>query len=420
MSSSDPDDVWPSYDGSGIVNFPGMVLAHFSAILHDMALIQGGLAPPLLSSHHVPLRSDMRVVLCFLIDAFGYHQLIDQLTLGNMPNLQQLLDRGALLTTLTSVFPSTTASALFSLNTGLAPAQHGVVGYNIWLPRLGLVANMIRMGPAAGGPAFEDLTSFAASKTVYERLMGSGVGAYVVGPADLARSPLTVLLHRGAIYVPFATPSTIGVRLDGLVADLLDAGRPGYIFVYWPFVDTVAHASGTASPEYAAEANLVDHLFFGWLCRRSFRRRVAAFVLADHGQSSLDLANAVLLNAREKITALLARPPAGERRALYLKAQEGKAEALRAALLSEFDGDIEILAVTEATQQGLFGPVPASGSALPFHPELAERVGDWIVLPKGALQLNYAHREEAERMLAGGHGTLAEAEMQVPLISLSV
>ncbi len=76
--------------------------------------------------------------------------------------------------------------------------------------------------------------------------------------------------------------------------------------------------------------------------------------------------------------------------------------------------------LTEATQQGLFGPVPTSGQALPSHPELAERVGDWIVLPKGALQLNYAHRQEAETMLAGGHGGLAEAEMQVPLVSLSV
>jgi hypothetical protein len=420
MSRSNPDDIWPSYDGSGIVNFPVTVLAHFSSILHDPSLIQRGLAPPLLSSHHVPLRPDMRVLLCFLIDAFGYSQLREQLTVGNMPNLQQLLDRGAQLTTLTSVFPSTTTSALFSLNTGLAPAQHGVVGHTIWLPQLGLVANMIRMGPAAGGPAFEDLTSFAVSKTVYERLLRSGAGAYHVGPADLVRTPLTVLLHRGATYVPFATPSTIGVRLDGLVADLLDAGRPGYIFVYWPFIDTVAHASGTASLDYTAEANLVDHLFFGWLRRRSFGGRVAAFVLADHGQSSLDRANAVLLNAREKITTLLARPPAGERRALCLKAQEGKAEALRAALLAEFEGDIQILAVTEAIQQGLFGPVPTSGQALPSPLELAERVGDWIVLPKGALQLNYAHRQEAETMLAGGHGGLAEAEMQVPLVSLSV
>lgn len=74
----------------------------------------------------------------------------------------------------------------------------------------------------------------------------------------------------------------------------------------------------------------------------------------------------------------------------------------------------------EAIQQSLFGSVPTSGQVVPFHPELVERVGDWIVLPKGALQLNYTHREEADTMLAGSHGGLAAARMQVPLVSLSV
>lgn len=49
---------------------------------------------------------------------------------------------------------------------------------------------------------------------------------------------------------------------------------------------------------------------------------------------------------------------------------------MRAALLSEFDREIELLAVPEAIQQSLFGPVPASGQAVPFHPELCASGGD--------------------------------------------
>ena len=59
-----------------------------------------------------------------------------------------LVRRGTL-GALTSVVPSTTSAALTSLWTGRSPAEHGVLGYEVFLKEYGLVANMITHAPAS-------------------------------------------------------------------------------------------------------------------------------------------------------------------------------------------------------------------------------------------------------------------------------
>ena len=46
---------------------------------------------------------------------------------------------------ITTVFPTTTSCALTSLSTGATPSVHGLVGYRQYLPRYGVVADMLKM-----------------------------------------------------------------------------------------------------------------------------------------------------------------------------------------------------------------------------------------------------------------------------------
>lgn len=410
-----PDgEVRPAYAGDGITGFAATVCGHFAQLRASAP--PEGLLPPLNPDHHVALDRDVRVVVCLMLDAFGDLQLRAQLAAGNLPNLQRLLERGAQLARLTSVFPPSTAPANVSFSTGLAPAHHGVAGFTIWLPRRAVVANMISGGPADRRQPFETPEGIAAGQTLYERLAGIGVEGYVVNLAAYARSVLSGILYRGATYVPYITPSTVGVRLGALVRDLLTRGAVGFIHAYWPHLDTVAHQTGTASPEYAAEARMVDHLFFGWLSEQAWDGRVVAFVLADHGQVDFDRARARLLNDVPEVMALLARPPAGEHRAVYLKALPGRADELRDRVLDALGADVTVLAVPAAVQEGLFGPRERTP---PVHPELEERVGDWIVLARPGVQVNYAHAEEQRgRIYGGGHSGLTAEEMLIPLVSV--
>jgi hypothetical protein len=56
---------------------------------------------------------------------------------------------------------------------------------------------------------------------------------------------------------------------------------------------------------------------------------------------------------------------------------------------------------------GLYGPGP-------WHPELVERVGNTLVLAKAETAMTYPG---ANSQSIGGHGSLTEEEMLVPLLA---
>src|SRR5215467_7702970 len=81
-----------------------------------------------------PARSADAVVL-LVLDGLGWSAVQDHG--ARMPRLSRL-EGGSI----TTVVPSTTATALTSISTGLAPAQHGIVGYRILVD--GRVLNVLR------------------------------------------------------------------------------------------------------------------------------------------------------------------------------------------------------------------------------------------------------------------------------------
>src|SRR5690242_15887382 len=100
------DPVLPALDGSSVA---GLVPALFGRA--DDAWIPE------------PARTADAVVL-LVLDGLGWNAVQDHA--ASMPRLAQL-EGGAI----TTVAPSTTATALTSISTGLPPARHGIVGYRM-------------------------------------------------------------------------------------------------------------------------------------------------------------------------------------------------------------------------------------------------------------------------------------------------
>ena len=69
---------------------------------------------------------------------------------GTAPVWSRLAEQGKL-AAITSLVPSTTTAALTSLWTGRSPAEHGIVGYELWLKEYGVVSNMILHTPISFG-----------------------------------------------------------------------------------------------------------------------------------------------------------------------------------------------------------------------------------------------------------------------------
>jgi hypothetical protein len=350
-------------------------------------------------------------VVVFLADGFGWFPF-ERWTQGRRsPSAARW---GRLGRPMTTVFPTTTVSALVSLSTATCPSQHGIVGYRQFLPRFGVVADMLRMSPVGVAPP-ETLVGVDWSPSLVSgapSIFRRGVpGGIAVSREKFEGTGFTRILYDGAQYVPYATASDLAHHL----ADLIDRPTPPpVIYAYWDELDTVHHRRGPSDRLFAFEADRLAHLlaYVAEQVAPARARATTVVVTADHGQVPTDPARQLRIDRLPDVTAEMARPLAGDRRAGYFAAHPGRAEALRAALEPHLLPGSRVLPMDEALRSGLFGPPP-------YHPEIDARLGDFLVLvpvPGGFVSLPPGGRPSTRGDLLGGHGGLAPEELVVPLV----
>src|SRR5438105_12200136 len=134
--------VRPDFSGRGLANLAPTVLRLLTP--------EAECALPPLDAEVLPQRmtTGIRHVVVVIAGGLGHHQLQREIANGNAPHLAELLgSNAASYQPITSVFPTTTVSALGSVNSAVAPSDHGLLSYTIYLPELDMVAEMIRWGP---------------------------------------------------------------------------------------------------------------------------------------------------------------------------------------------------------------------------------------------------------------------------------
>jgi hypothetical protein len=129
--SAGPSVVYPHYDRQSLINLP-------ASICHWLGAPGFG-APPLADEILQAMGGPFKHVVMLLVDGLGLQQLQQLIqphstkpATGRFSFWSRLLAE-AVLAPITSVAPSTTASALTSLWTGQPPAAHGIMGYEMYL-----------------------------------------------------------------------------------------------------------------------------------------------------------------------------------------------------------------------------------------------------------------------------------------------
>ena len=136
----------PDYAGGGLVNVAATVLDLCGARRPDDPPPLRGVTPSLLEG--------VRNVVVVLSDGLGSDQLQRLARNGDVPFLERIMARAARgdaaqLIDATTIFPSTTAAAITTINTARTPQEHGNIAYFLWLEEFAAVAQMLRWGPAA-------------------------------------------------------------------------------------------------------------------------------------------------------------------------------------------------------------------------------------------------------------------------------
>ena len=407
----------PRYGGQSLLNVAATVCQALGAPID-------GLASPL-DREVLPsaFLEGVRAVVVLVVDGLGRAQLDAGVAEGSAPTLAALVERAGRgdaavsLSTITSIFPSSTMPAIATLNTGLPPAAHALLGWTVYLEEFGEAAELARWGPAArwGSYADDELgkhdpSRFLGVETVHRRLGRAGVRSVAICPAQYRGTGFTSMVFDGAKFPGYYATSSLFV----LAERLLDGCTPDervYVYGYWPTLDTVSHHRGIEREEHAEELATLDFALGRWLARHGRREDLLFLLTADHGHVASDPRRMVRLDRPALLTELLA-PPTGERRLAYLHARPDRADAVRAWCVEHLAGRAELLDSDDAFARGLFGPGPVAQAA-------RRRAGDLILLARQDYQFvcPFSDRQKIYPLI-GNHGALAAAEMLVPLLAV--
>ena len=337
-------------------------------------------------------------VVLLVIDGLGRSQLES----GAAPALRE-----ALRSTMTSVFPSTTASAVTTFLTGLSPAEHAVTGWFTWLRELGTVVAPLPFTARTGGA---DLASFDVAPadvfigpTVFERIRAD---CHAVQPARLAGSAYSRTHTRGAAPWGFERLD----ELSGVIIDIVRSARRrrACVYAYWPMLDTLSHKCGASSRRTRRHLAEIDALFDR--LRAGLAGTGALLVVtADHGfvdtrpESRLDAGSIPALAQR------LAIPLCGEPRSAYCYVRGAHHADFEQRVGEGLGAAADVVESASMIAAGWFGLADP-------HPRLSERVGDYTLVMRD----DYAIRDwvagEKRIRQIGVHGGVSREEMHVPLV----
>jgi hypothetical protein len=321
-------------------------------------------------------------VLLLVLDGLGWEQLRQR---AHLAPVLSAMSGGPI----TSVAPSTTATALTSLTTGLTPARHGVVGYRL---NVGFgVMNVLRWNTATGDAremvppeAFQPEPAFAGSR------------AAVVTRAEFATSGFTAAHLAGARLYGWRLPSALVVEARRLMR-----GGERFVYAYYDGVDKVAHDRGFGE-YYDAELSMVDRLVGDLI--DVLPPGAALVVTSDHGQVQVGEATIEFDEELMSDVEFLS----GEGRFRWLHARPGTSDRLADRAHERFADKAWVRTRQELVDEGWLGGSPT--------PEIEGRLGDVAVVAfEPVAFLDPADPGEAR--LACRHGSLTEAEMLVPLVA---
>ena len=347
-----------------------------------------GIVPALLAPKGVALPSWMptlanapqRVLL--VIDGLGWEQLQQRLAMA--PTLASMSGRA-----ITTVAPSTTATALTSIATGLTPGEHGLIGYRFDVG--GDVLNVLRWRGESN-----DLRRSQPPRDLQPFSPFLGEAPPVISKTELESSAFSEAHLRGSRPFGWRSASAIAVE----VGHQLRAGEP-FVYAYYDGIDKTAHERGFGE-YYDSELRTVDRLVAEVLARMP--ADTTLLITADHGQ--VDVGTNVIHPSDDLLS--LVRLQTGEGRFRWLHARPGAQADLLSAATEAHADTAWVVSRTQIIDEGWFGPV--------VSPPVANRLGDVALVARTDVTF-FDPADSGPYELVCRHGSLTSAEMLVPLLA---
>ncbi len=408
--ASTPIEIYPFYTGLNLANIPTSICKWFNIPAPENIYLD--IPEPPIETKQI------KNIILLLIDGLPFKRMQDWLENGCQKNLSSPLwakiKAEGLLTPLTSVAPSTTANALTSLWTGRMPAEHGVIGYELFLQELGITLNMILQvqvypqinDPTPINPAFRD--GFLPVPTFGGHFEKYGIQPFAFQEETLCNSGLSQMLLSDVQKVPFNSLHDMWQKVNALL-DTSDSRRK-YIYIYWGEIDTLSHHEGPNSPLVLQAWQLFNQTLQNFLSERmhSMKSDTLFLITSDHGQIPTLLDSRYDVRFDQEFMQMLEIPPSGESRFPYLFIKPTKIHICQEYIEQRWPGEFTLFPSEKLITSSLFGKKIMT-------PLIRSRLGNYAALPKGNAFWWWANKENR---LLGRHGGFSKEEMIIPFFLL--
>lgn len=400
--------IHPFYDGYSIANLPAGICAWLGCPLPSTR--------PLAAEFSGVFTANYRHVIFILVDGLGWDSLQSFRESERAPAWEALL-RGGQLLPLTSVAPSTTSAALTTLWTARQPAEHGIIGYEMFLKEFGLIANIILQSVSSfigengslARAGFDPL-AFLPVPTLGSHFLSSGIRAFALQPEPINGSGLSQMLLKDVQTLPYHNLEALWALAEDIQTNYKHSRT--YTYIYWGELDTLSHQVGPGDRQVRQKwgdfARGLAAFVRGWQGRAG--RDTLLLLSADHGQIPTEIQADYDLRNHPGLVSHLVMLPSGEGRLPFLFVKPGHAGKVEACLAGKWGDRFQMAPAQKVLASGLLGDRPPCA-------ETVERLGQYVVFPRGNAYWWWVNKENR---LHGRHGGLSGEEMLVPFFALEI
>lgn len=357
-----------------------------------------------------------KVVLIFL-DGFGWKAF-------NKYNSKYgflTKNKGVIATKLSTQFPSTTASEITTLHTGMSVEEHGIYEWFFYEPIVDTIILPLKFSYMADLQK-ESLSKIINSKkifnfsTIYQKFNKKKIRSFVFQPDDYAKTSYSSIFLSGSEVIAY---KSLYAGMENLFKRIqLDKVKSYYHF-YYSEIDNVGHLYGPNSKEF----DLAVHNFFdafNKIFSRDKKMKLSntlCLITSDHGLIDIDPKETIYINLiLPKISEFIKKNHAGEllvpaggcRDMFFYIKKENLIEA-KNYIKNNLGEYVEVYTIDELISRNIFNKRKITQRFL-------DRIGNLIVLPKSNNSIWWYEKGKFEQKLFGHHGGLTKDEAETILL----
>ncbi len=338
------------------------------------------------------LKNNYKNVVLIVLDGMGKH-ILDKVSKNGFLNQHNI-------STLTSVYPSTTTASLTTYYSGLSPYESGWIGWSQYFKEYGRAIDMFKHTESYKGDSLKDaridvFKELVNYETIFEKIENASpdTKAYEIEPNYAEKR---------------AKRRIVADTIEDLceaIQMLCSTKDKKFIFAYYDKPDSLLHKYGTTSHEVKdmilnAEKTIENSI--------SNLSDSLVIISADHGHKDIDKIYSFL--DYPELFDMLITPPSLEARITSLWVKENKKKDFEKAFNKLFKNEFLLLSTEKALEMNLFG----YGKK---HKKLEDFLGNYISISISSSAFvidNYLFSGKEKKKST--HCGLTKEEMEIPLI----